>query len=103
MTQAVELLPRLSCTIDIVAADGHATQGARSSSAMVLTSFVQTIPVLITERLTYSGHVNIYASTNWVAYGSGNGLWSVRHQTISWTNAELKLSIWHLWTKYSEI
>ena len=39
---------------------------------------------------------------NWVIIGSGNGLLSVRHQTITWTNAGL-LSIGLLGTYFSEI
>ena len=39
---------------------------------------------------------------NWATIGSGNGLSSVWHQAITWTNADL-LSIWSLGTNFNEI
>ena len=52
--------------------------------------------------LTVLTQLHIYASVKWVSIGSGNGLLSVRHQAIAWTNADL-LSIEHLGTNFSEI
>ena len=57
MTQAAEILPRLWCIVDTMVADGLAMQGARSTAATVLISFVQTIPVSVTERSTDWGHI----------------------------------------------
>ena len=42
------------------------------------------------------------ASVNWVTIGSDNGLPSIRHQAINWTNAHL-FSIGLLETNFSEI
>ena len=49
-----------------------------------------------------SPQCHIYASMDWVAVGSGNGLSPVRHQAITWTNAGL-LSIGLIRTYFSEI
>ena len=54
----------------------------------------------VTELITPK--CRIYASVNQVSIGSDNGLSSIRHQSIIWTNAE-KLSIGPLVTNYSEI
>ena len=43
-----------------------------------------------------------YALANWVINGSGNGLSPVRHQAITWTNADI-LSIRPLGTNFTEI
>ena len=43
---------------------------------------------------------HIYASVNWVSIGSDNGLWSIRHQAIIWTNAGL-LSIGTIFSEIS--
>ena len=44
----------------------------------------------------------IYALVNYVSIGSGNGVWPVRRQAITWTNVAL-LSIRPLDTKFSDI
>ena len=44
----------------------------------------------------------MYASVNWMGIGPGNGLSPVRHQAITWTNADL-LSFGPLRTNFSEI
>ena len=33
----------------------------------------------------------MYVSVNWVSIGPGNGLSLVRHQAVTWTNADLLL------------
>ena len=44
----------------------------------------------------------MYASVNWIGVSSGNGMSPVRHQAITWTNANL-LSIGPLGTNFCEI
>ena len=52
--------------------------------------------------LTHLPLCRIYVSVNWFSMGSRNGSSSVRHQAITWTNADL-LSIKPLWTIFIEI
>ena len=59
--------------------------------------------ILQLNRLTHlPGVPHIHTSVNWVNTGSGNGLSSIWHQAITWTNAEL-LSIGPSGTNFSGI
>ena len=58
-----------------------------------------TCPILLT-HLPLVPH--IYASVHWAGIGSDNGLSPVRHQAITWTNADF-WSIGHLGTNFNEI
>ena len=53
------------------------------------------------EKIRLIPQCRIYASINWVGIGSDNHLSPIRHQAISWTNADL-LSIGSLGKNYSE-
>ena len=37
--------------------------------------------------------LRIYVSLNWISIASGNGLSPVRHQAITWTNADLFITV----------
>ena len=52
-----------------------------------------------------SPECHIYTSVNWVRLGSGNGLLPIRHQAITWTNADTvnwtpRNKLWNQNTKF---